>query len=428
MHASASSHRVPGRSRQRSRTQSDPGHRFVTPPYTIQWPAPARQTTELVGVTTGTPHQRSHSRSSSVERTGDPFVPHPGSLLSQYQIANSPGGTSPSTSVSPRSPSPQRSGHQRSSSRQGSIRTPQGPSGPLIKDVPQPPRTALNVPSAITAAPHPYPASWGQGFSVQSQNIPAPTPFQGAGMQRQGSHHTVHQQPPAGVHQIATATHLAHHHSTGHHQPNASHHPTHHRSRSRPPSAASHRYASSFTQPMYGHGSSASLNASRTSLNGGAPSQRNLHAASPPPATHISHHPGTGLTHMPPASPQRSRSQTHGPPPSTPETIATAPSAHKHKLTSPSPPLPPPTANEFHRSTHRPALPANYDGQTQTRYVNMLLALENISPLFNILASFFTWILLAGFLLFPGTFASWKDEPAGSPQSDILNAVNHVSL
>ncbi|KAF8554490.1 hypothetical protein OG21DRAFT_1370639, partial [Imleria badia] len=79
-------------------------------------------------------------------------------------------------------------------------------------------------------------------------------------------------------------------------------------------------------------------------------------------------------------------------------------------------------------STHRPALPANYDGQTQTRYVNMLLALDDISPLFNILASFFTWIMLAGFVLLPGTFASWKNEPAGSAERYILNLVDNLSL
>ncbi|KAI9566139.1 hypothetical protein HD554DRAFT_2026113 [Boletus coccyginus] len=103
-------------------------------------------------------------------------------------------------------------------------------------------------------------------------------------------------------------------------------------------------------------------------------------------------------------------------------------SAHKLKEKLPNPPSPPPAANEIHHSTQRPALPANYDGQTQTRYVHMLLALDDISPFFNALASFFTWILLAGFLLFPGTFASWKDVPAGSPQSDILSVVNNVSL
>jgi hypothetical protein len=36
----------------------------------------------------------------------------------------------------------------------------------------------------------------------------------------------------------------------------------------------------------------------------------------------------------------------------------------------------------------------------------MLLALDTIPRTHNILASFFTWILLAGFVLFPGTFES----------------------
>jgi hypothetical protein len=430
MYGSVSGHRAPGRSR---RTQSDPGHPQVIPPYTVQWPAPARRTTEP---TAGMPYPQSPqspSRSSSVERTGDPFIPHAESLLAQYQTSSSPNGTSPPTPVSPRSPSPQRSGHQRSSSRQGSIRAPQG-SGPFIKDVLQPPRSALNIFSAMTA-PHPHPASWGQGqgqgVPVEFQSPPTPTPSQSAGMQHQGSHYTVYQQPPASVYQSASAMHLSHHHST-HHQPSTSLHTVHHRSRSRSrsraPSAASHRYASSITQPVYGHGSSATSNASRTSLNGGVPSQRNHHIVSPPPGMSTSYHPGTGSTHMPSESPQRSWSQTRVHPSGTSGTTATPHSAHKLKETLPSPPTPPPAANEIHRTTQRPALPANYDGRTRTRYVNMLLALDDISPLFNILASFFTWILLAGFLLFPGTFASWENEPAGTPQSDILNVVNNVSL
>jgi len=174
---------------------------------------------------------------------------------------------------------------------------------------------------------------------------------------------------------------------------------------------------------VYGHGSSATLNASPTSLNGGVPSQRNHHAISLAPGVSTSYHPGTGPTHMPSGSPQRSWPQTRvhpsGPPTATPHSV------HKLKERPPSPPTPPLAANEIRHTTQ---LPANYDGQTQTHYVNMLLALDEISPLFNILASFFTWILLAGFLLFPGTFASWQDEPAGSPQSDILNVVNNVSL
>lgn len=424
MYPSASNPHALQRSRQQSRSQSDPGHQYVAPPYTVQWPVPARRTTEPMGM----PHPQSPSRSSSVERTGNPPAPHPESPHAQYQESSSPSGTSPPTSGSPRSPSPQRSQPQRGSSRQGSIRAPQG-SGPT-KDLPQLPRDAALDASSAIAAPHPHPASWGQGQG-RGHGVPVrphspPSPFQAAGMQRQGSHHTVHHQPPASVHQNSSATHLSRHHS--YQPPTTSHHIVHPRSRSRPPSAASHRYASSITQPVYGHGSSASLNGSHTSLNGGVPSQRNHHATLPSPGTSTPYHAGTAPTHMPSGSLHKSRLPTHVPQPSTPGTTAMPHSAHKLKEKLPNPPSPPPAANEIHHSTQRPTLPANYDGQTQTRYVHMLLALDDISPFFNVLASFFTWILLAGFLLFPGTFASWKDVPAGSPQSDILSVVNNVSL
>ncbi|KAG9311459.1 hypothetical protein JVU11DRAFT_8574 [Chiua virens] len=357
MYASANAYRAPGRPRHhRSRTQSDPGHSYVDPPYTIPWPAPARQAPEPMGTAAGMPYQQSPSRSSSIERIpGDPFLPSPGSLLAS-QMSNSPSVTNTSTPVSPRSPSPQRPGHQRSSSRQG-----RAAHGPLIKDVPQPPRTAFNrdVPPA-TATPHPYQATWGQGqglgVPIPSQSPPTST-SQSAGMQRQGSYHNVYQQPHAGGYQNTSVTHLSHHHS-GLHHPNA-HHPTHNRSRSRPPSAASHRYATSITQPMYGHGSSATLNASHTSLNGGVPSQRNHHASSPPPGISASHHPGTGSAHVPSGAPQRSRSHTR----------ASASPAHRRQLgrriwvtscMNPHPliflrppPSPPLAANEIRRTTHR---------------------------------------------------------------------------
>jgi hypothetical protein len=38
--------------------------------------------------------------------------------------------------------------------------------------------------------------------------------------------------------------------------------------------------------------------------------------------------------------------------------------------------------------------------------MEMLLGLDTIPRLHNILASFFVWILLAGFIIFPGTFTS----------------------
>ena len=63
----------------------------------------------------------------------------------------------------------------------------------------------------------------------------------------------------------------------------------------------------------------------------------------------------------------------------------------------------------------------------------MLLSLDTIPRLHNILASFFTWILLAGFLVFPGTFtsiASLGDYPdlQSKAAADILSDVKHVPL
>ncbi len=42
----------------------------------------------------------------------------------------------------------------------------------------------------------------------------------------------------------------------------------------------------------------------------------------------------------------------------------------------------------------------------QTRYMDMLLAMDTIPRLHNVLSSFFTWILLAGFIIFPGTYTT----------------------
>lgn len=84
-----------------------------------------------------------------------------------------------------------------------------------------------------------------------------------------------------------------------------------------------------------------------------------------------------------------------------------------------------------------------------TQYVNMLLALDGIpvcnvldcvsvrcahvSPqkLHNMAASFATWILLAGFVLFPGTFTSLQEangEGLGGAGAAILGVVQHVPL
>jgi len=64
----------------------------------------------------------------------------------------------------------------------------------------------------------------------------------------------------------------------------------------------------------------------------------------------------------------------------------------------------------------------------------MLLALDTIPRLHNILASFFTWILLAGFVIFPGTFTSIQSLDTNSEVSashtatEILHTVKHIDL
>jgi hypothetical protein len=66
--------------------------------------------------------------------------------------------------------------------------------------------------------------------------------------------------------------------------------------------------------------------------------------------------------------------------------------------------------------------------------MSMLLDLDTIPRLHNILASFFTWILLAGFIIFPGTFTSLSalaDDPDiqdSRTASKLISSVKHVSL
>lgn len=70
----------------------------------------------------------------------------------------------------------------------------------------------------------------------------------------------------------------------------------------------------------------------------------------------------------------------------------------------------------------------------RTRYMNMLLSLDTIPRLHNILASFFGWILLAGFVVFPGTFAGLQKLPGNAviqqnvAASDILDRVQSLPL
>jgi hypothetical protein len=48
----------------------------------------------------------------------------------------------------------------------------------------------------------------------------------------------------------------------------------------------------------------------------------------------------------------------------------------------------------------------------QTRYMEMLLQQDKVPPLYNILAAVFTWLQLAGYVFFPGTFRSLRNSRA----------------
>ncbi|KAI9756109.1 MAG: hypothetical protein M4579_003996 [Chaenotheca gracillima] len=62
----------------------------------------------------------------------------------------------------------------------------------------------------------------------------------------------------------------------------------------------------------------------------------------------------------------------------------------------------------------------------QTRYMDMLLHMDQIPRFHNILASFFTWILLAGYVIFPGTFTTLQKSDAVHDADKSGNKVEHV--
>jgi hypothetical protein len=69
----------------------------------------------------------------------------------------------------------------------------------------------------------------------------------------------------------------------------------------------------------------------------------------------------------------------------------------------------------------------------RTRYIDMLLGLDHVSPLHNILASLSVWILLAGYIVFPATFSKLQkgdlDAKANtSIEKHALNTVRNVPL
>ncbi|KAF1970737.1 hypothetical protein BU23DRAFT_556459 [Bimuria novae-zelandiae CBS 107.79] len=69
----------------------------------------------------------------------------------------------------------------------------------------------------------------------------------------------------------------------------------------------------------------------------------------------------------------------------------------------------------------------------KTKYIDMLLGLDNVPKLHNILASFSTWILLAGYIVFPATFNKLNDKELDNKadtrlESQALKTVRNVPL
>lgn len=68
-----------------------------------------------------------------------------------------------------------------------------------------------------------------------------------------------------------------------------------------------------------------------------------------------------------------------------------------------------------------------------TRYIDMLLGLDQVSPFHNILASCFVWILLAGYIVFPATFTSlqksaFDDKADTRLKSQVLATARNIPL
>jgi hypothetical protein len=99
---------------------------------------------------------------------------------------------------------------------------------------------------------------------------------------------------------------------------------------------------------------------------------------------------------------------------------------------TPSVTKPLPTRTPSREKPQRPNLQRR--GTTaRTRYIDMLLGLDHVSPLHNILASLSVWILLAGYIVFPATFSKLQkgeldDKANTSIEKHALNTVRNVPL
>lgn len=134
------------------------------------------------------------------------------------------------------------------------------------------------------------------------------------------------------------------------------------------------------------------------------------------------------------------------PPPLPPSSAAAGPShtaaiPPKASPARPNAPLPPPSSapSRSEKDNHgagpssnvarrRPTLPGQTDSSMNTRYVNMLLAVDDIPQIHNLLAGGFVWLLLAGFVLFPGTFTSLQEQQTAGIGGQVIGVISQVPL
>lgn len=141
-------------------------------------------------------------------------------------------------------------------------------------------------------------------------------------------------------------------------------------------------------------------------------------ASRPPPARYHS----SRASRAEPHRHRTSRSTRMDPPRKPPARASTTPAAI------------PTTTNNNNTRNHssrtvprRPTKGLHRENTLQTRYMEMLLSLDKIPRLHNILASFFGWLLLAGFVVFPGTFTSLQQlstDVVGSAAANVI--LDHV--
>ncbi|KAH6698194.1 hypothetical protein BKA61DRAFT_741426 [Leptodontidium sp. MPI-SDFR-AT-0119] len=117
-----------------------------------------------------------------------------------------------------------------------------------------------------------------------------------------------------------------------------------------------------------------------------------------------------------------------------PGSFSRSDSPHPFRLQRPPPPRarrPKTTTTDEEATQEEPSITPN--PPLQTRYIDMLLQLDTIPKLHNILAGAFSWLLLAGYLVLPGTFTSIRNsrtlsEGAGKAGKVVVKTAQNLPL